>query len=124
MTITRSYAKLTAQDPERAKQFYRDHFGLEPHREIHGHLTYDVAGTELLVFPSSGKPSGDHDQFGLVVDDLESEVRRLREAGVEFPRFEVDGVREDGIMDRGFMKAAWFVDSEGNLVSIAEFART
>ena len=29
---------------------------------------------------------------------------------------------EDGIMHRTHMKAAWFKDSEGNLISIAEFA--
>ena len=124
MTITRAYAKLPAQDPARAKQFYAEHFGLEPHREMDGHLSYDVSGTELVIFPSTGAPSGDHDQFGLVVEDLETEVARLKEAGVEFPRFDVPGVGEDGITDRGHIKAAWFRDSEGNLISIAEFART
>lgn len=27
------------------------------------------------------------------------------------------------IMDRGSMKAAWFKDTEGNLISIAEFSQ-
>ena len=120
MTIKHAFAKLPAQDSARARQFYSEHFGFEPHREVHGHLTYDIAGVELVIFPSSGKPSGDHDQFGLIVDDLEAELARLKSEGVEFPRFEMDGVREDGVLDLGFMQAAWFRDSEGNLISIAQ----
>lgn len=34
---------------------------------------------------------------------------------------EYPGTR-DGILDRGYMKAAWFKDSEGNLVSLAQGA--
>jgi catechol 2,3-dioxygenase-like lactoylglutathione lyase family enzyme len=124
MAITHAYAKLPAQDTARAREFYARHFGLEPFGESHGHLYYDVAGTPLLIFPSSGSPSGTHDQFGFVVDDLDAEVARLRAEGVEFEV--VPGppgaTMRDGIMDRGTMKAGWFKDSEGNLISIAEFA--
>lgn len=123
MAISHGYAKLPAQDVERARRFYAENFGLEPFREVHGHLYYDVAGVPLLIFPSSGAPSGTHDQFGLVVDDLESEVERLKGNGVtleEFPERPGSAMR-DGIMDRGFMKAGWVKDSEGNLISIAEF---
>ena len=121
MTIKSSYAKLPAKDVERAKKFWADHFGLQPVSDVDAHVRYDVAGTTLLVFLSSGSPSGDHDQFGLVVDDAEAEIDRLKKEGVVFPRFEGEGIREDGIMDLGFMKAAWFTDSEGNLISIAQF---
>jgi catechol 2,3-dioxygenase-like lactoylglutathione lyase family enzyme len=123
--ITHSYAKLPAQDVERAKKFYADHFGLEPFNERHGHAYYDVGGSPLLIFPSTGTPSGTHDQFGLVVDDLDTHVRLMRAAGVEFPEFpqRPDTTYRDGVMDLGFMKATWFKDSEGNLVSIAEFAQ-
>lgn len=125
MSVTHAYAKLPAQDPQRARAFYAAHFGLEPFGESHGHLYYDVAGTPLLVFPSSGAPSGDHDQFGFVVDDLDAEVARLRSEGVVFEEFPAPpgAAVRDGIIDRGAMKAGWFKDSEGNLISIAEFAQ-
>lgn len=123
MSIDHSYAKLPAQDVERARAFYRDAFGLEPFNEVHGHLYYDVAGVPLLIFPSSGAPSGTHDQFGLVVDDLAATLAALEEQGVtpeEFPA-PPGATVTDGVMDRGFMKAAWVKDSEGNLLSIAQF---
>jgi catechol 2,3-dioxygenase-like lactoylglutathione lyase family enzyme/quercetin dioxygenase-like cupin family protein len=113
MELAHAYAKLPVQDVERARAFYRDVLDLEPYHEVHGHLYYDVAGVPLLLFPSSGSPSGDHDQFGLVVDDLDAALARLRERAVEL---------EGDVMTREHMRAAWFKDSEGNLVSVAQFA--
>jgi catechol 2,3-dioxygenase-like lactoylglutathione lyase family enzyme len=123
MPIIDAYTKLPAHDPERARAFWRDHFGLEPFAENHGHLFYDVQGRPVLVFPTSGAPSGDHDQLGLVVDDLDAEVARLRSEGVEFQEFPPPpGVDvDDGLMDFGTLRAGWFRDSEGNLISIAQF---
>lgn len=50
-------------------------------------------------------------------------MARLRAEGVQFEEFPgpPDATIRDGIMDRGHMKAGWFRDSEGNLISIAQF---
>ncbi|MCX7522224.1 TIGR03086 family metal-binding protein [Microbacterium sp. STN6] len=119
------YAKLPAQDLERARRFYQETLGLVPFADIHNHLYFDVNGAHFMIFPSTGSPSGTHDQVGLVVDDLLAEVTRLKTAGVCFKRYDIRGVTVRGeIMDTGAMKAAWFMDSEGNLLSLAEFAGT
>jgi catechol 2,3-dioxygenase-like lactoylglutathione lyase family enzyme len=117
------YGKLPAQDVERARAFYAEKLGLVPFGERHRHLYYRVDGASFLVFPSSGAPSGSHDQLGLVVADLEAEVRRLKARGVVFESYPPPPGAEvrDEITDMGAVKAAWFKDSEGNLVSIAEF---
>ena len=105
-----SYAKLPAQDVERARSFYREVLGLEPHHEFDAHLRYDVAGTPLMLFPSAGRPSGDHDQFGFVVDDLDAALERLKECGVELAEFDAPpgSVIEDRVMVLPHMRAAWF----------------
>ncbi len=123
MEVAHAYAKLPVQDVDRARAFYRDVLGLEPFRELHGHMSYFVAGVPLLLFPSTGAPSGDYDQFGFVVDDLDAAIRHLRERGVELEVFDAPpgSVVEDGVMVRPNMRAAWFKDSEGNLLSIAQF---
>jgi catechol 2,3-dioxygenase-like lactoylglutathione lyase family enzyme len=123
MQIAGAYAKLPVQDVDRARTFYRDVLGLEPYHEAHGHMRYDVSGTPLLLFPSSGAPSGDHDQFGLVVDDLDATLRRLEERGVPLEVFDAPpgATVENGVMVRPDMRAAWFKDSEGNLLSVAQF---
>lgn len=117
------YGKLPAQDVDRARAFWLKTFGLEPYADHNQHLRYEVGGQQFLVFPSTGAPSGTHDQLGLVVADLESEVARLRSLGItleEFPPLPGATVR-NGVMDMGYMRAAWFKDTEGNLISIAEF---
>jgi catechol 2,3-dioxygenase-like lactoylglutathione lyase family enzyme len=124
MNFRTSYAKLPAQDVERARAFYRDALGFEPAREHRGHLFYECGGASFLVFPSSGSPSGTHDQLGFVVDDVEAAAAQLRERGIELEAYEAPpGCSfRDGIMDYGAVKAAWFKDSEGNLISVAQFA--
>jgi catechol 2,3-dioxygenase-like lactoylglutathione lyase family enzyme len=114
---TFAYAKLPAQDIERARRFYDDTLGLRPFGEDNGHLYYDVAGVRFMLFPSTGRPSGTHDQFGFVVKDLVSAVAGLREAGVVF---EENPYTREGIADLGHVRAAWFKDSEGNLLNLIE----
>lgn len=120
-----AYGKLPAQNVERARAFYAEKLGLTPFGEHAGHLYYQVGGTNFLVFPSAGTPSGTHDQLGLVVDDLESTVARLRVTDVTFEEYPAPpgASMKNGVMDHGRMKAAWFKDTEGNLISIAEFTQ-
>ena len=117
------YAKLPAQDVDRARAFYAEKLGLEPERELDDHLFYEVAGTQFLVFPSGGTPSGTHDQFGLIVEDIEQAVEALEARGVSFESYDPPpgATRRGRITDYGALRAAWFKDSEGNLISIAEF---
>lgn len=122
-TITGMYAKLPAQDVDRARRFYAENLGLEPYGERHGHLYYELAGAYFMIFPSRGQPSGTHDQLGLVVEDLDGDVARLRAQGVAFESYPPPpgATVNDGITDMGLLKAAWFKDSEGNLISMAQF---
>jgi len=117
LDATFAYAKLPAQDVERARRFYRDHLGVEPFAETDCHLYYDVAGTRFMIFRSSGAPSGTHDQFGFVVTDLADRVDALSRGGVSF----VDNPLTTGhIAEFGPLRAAWFKDSEGNLLNLIE----
>lgn len=113
-----AYAKLPASDLARARRFYVDTLGFRPTAEGPGFLRFQCADeSSFLVFASSGKASGDHDQCGWVVDDIEAEVAELRRRGIafeEFPGYEfVDGIRTDPAG-----RSAWFRDSEGNLLNV------
>src|ERR687889_1759453 len=122
--MTQSYAKLLARDVERARAYYADKLGLTPFGEYNNHLYYELEGSHFMVYPSGGAASGTHDQLGFVVDDLGSTVATLRSNGVVFEEYELPpgASATDGIIDFGGVKTAWFKDSEGNLLSIAEFA--
>jgi catechol 2,3-dioxygenase-like lactoylglutathione lyase family enzyme len=118
MQASYAYGKLPAQDTERARRFYEEKLGLRPFGERNHHLYYEVGKVRFVVFPSSGTPSGTHDQLGLVVDDLEGAMAEMRSKGIVFENY--PGLTENSVATFGPMKAAWFKDSEGNLLSLAE----
>jgi predicted enzyme related to lactoylglutathione lyase len=122
--LSQSYAKLPARAVERARAFYADKLNLSPFGEYDSHLFYELGGCHFMVYPSSGAASGTHDQLGFVVEDVEATVARLRSNGVIFEEYEppLGASATDAIMDFGGVKAAWFKDSEGNLLSVVEFA--
>ena len=53
MNFRSSYAKLPAQDVERARAFYRGVLGFEPARDHQSHLFYECGGSSFLRSPSS-----------------------------------------------------------------------
>ena len=71
-----------------------------------------------------GKPSGDHTQLAIDVEDVTSTVNELKKSGVKFEDYDFPGMKtQDGIADMEGSKNAWFKDSEGNLIAIGEQIR-
>ena len=122
--------RLPAQDLERARAFYAEKLGLEPVEERPGGLRYRCGAGSFVLFASTGAASGDHTQMAWEVDDIEVVVHRLRSRGVVFEEVDVPGLRTvDGIaeVDGNYPskhssgeRAAWFRDSEGNLLGIGQ----
>jgi hypothetical protein len=96
--------------------------GLTPTSEERIGLRYRLAdGTRFRLFRSGGKASGLHTQMALMVEDLAAAVQELRARGVHFEEYDSPGLKtRDGIADVGYAKAAWFKDSEGNLIGISQ----
>ena len=116
-----AYATIPAQNLERAKSFYADKLGLKPDEERPEGLRYRSGTGGFLLFESSGAASGAHTQLGWDVDDIEAAVAALRENGVVFEEYDLPGLKTvNGIAEIAGEKAAWFKDSEGNLLAIGE----
>jgi catechol 2,3-dioxygenase-like lactoylglutathione lyase family enzyme len=121
LSVGFAYAKLPAKDVQRARRFFEEKLGLVPYAELNNHLRYEIGGAYFVIFPSSGSASGTHDQLGFLVEDIKAAVADLREKGVVFEESQVPNASmENGIADFGHLKAAWFKDSEGNLLNLAE----
>ena len=120
LKIEEARTTLPAQDMKRARKFYEEKLGLKATEEApDGGVTYQTGSTTMLVCPSQGKPSGDHTQVGLRVADITSAVTELKGKGVAFEEYDFPNYKtEGGIMNLGESKAAWFKDSEGNLVGL------
>lgn len=123
-------ARLPAQDLERARRFYAEKLGLEPAETRPGGLRYQCRSVSFSIFQSAGRPSGEHTQLAWQVDDLDAVVAELRQRGVMLEDVNVRGLRTvNGIAEvtgnypsagSGGERAAWFHDSEGNLLGIGQ----
>ena len=126
-------SRLPTQDVERARRFYAEKLGLEPVDERPGGLLYRGASGEFALYASAGGAHGTFTQMAFEVDDLDAVVGELRQRGVVFEEYDLPGLRTvDGIADiegnypskgaRG-ERAAWFRDSEGNLIGMGQAVR-
>lgn len=121
--------RLPVQDMQRARAFYAEKLGLEPVEERPGGLLYRCASGEFALFESTGASSGTFTQMGWSVDDVVATVAELRSRGVVFEQVNVPGLTTvDDIAEvagnypsRGSgERAAWFRDSEGNMLGIGQ----
>jgi predicted enzyme related to lactoylglutathione lyase len=117
-------ATLPAQDMSRARSFYEGKLGFTPTEESpDGGVYYEAGASRFLVFPTRGRPSGDHTQIGFDVRDIGAEVEEMKRKGVNFEEYDLPGFKsEGGIVEIGGERSAWFKDSEGNLLALAQRA--
>jgi predicted enzyme related to lactoylglutathione lyase len=117
-------AALPVENLGRARTFYQEKLGLTPSRAVDGALFYEGSGNSgFLLFPTGGRPSGQHTQMAWFVKDIAQTVAELKRRGVRIEEYDVPGLKTiDGIADLGYEKSAWFRDSEGNLLALGELA--
>ena len=114
-------ATLPASDLDRAKAFYSERLGLSPTSEDRTGVHFVVGGTRFRLFRSGGVASGTHTQLAFMVGDLDGQVRLLRSRGLHFEAYDYPNLKTvDAVADLGYARAAWFKDSEGNLLGIAQ----
>ena len=123
LKIKNAAAAIPAQDIKRARQFYEQKLGLKPaEEEPDGSTMYRTGETGFLVFPSTGKASGDHTQMALEVEDVPSAASELKSKGVKLEEYDYPEFKtRDGLVDMpDGTKGAWFKDTEGNLITLTQ----
>jgi catechol 2,3-dioxygenase-like lactoylglutathione lyase family enzyme len=112
-------AMLPVADIDRAKRWYADKLGLEAESEDAGGAHYGSGGARFDLYITRFAGTAQHTQAGWMVEDVERTVAELRSRGVVFEDYDFPGLQTvDGIADLGYERAAWFKDSEGNILSI------
>ena len=121
--------RLPARDLQRARAFYAEKLGLEPSEERPGGLLYKCPNGEFALYQSAGASPGTFTQMGFTVDDIVATVTELLRRGVIFEEVDLPGLKTvDSIAEvagnypsKGSgERAAWFRDSEGNMLGIGE----
>jgi catechol 2,3-dioxygenase-like lactoylglutathione lyase family enzyme len=126
LTDSRVHPSLATADAARARAWYADKLGLEPVREWEGLLVYSLPPTTFTVYETPTAGTAQNTVAVWQVDDLRSEVTRLRARGVVFEELDYgpDDRTIDGIMTtadaRGPVLNAWFRDGDGNWISLVQ----
>ena len=116
-------ARLAASDIGRARAWYRDKLGLEAeHEEMGGaSLWYRTGDTWFLLYQTDAAGSARNTVGGWEVEDLPAVMAELRGNGVVFEEYDWGEMKTvDGMMTVGSHRAAWFKDSEGNILELTD----
>ncbi|WP_345697225.1 VOC family protein [Kitasatospora terrestris] len=114
-------AVIPVADIERAKRFYRDTLGLTLTRENGPDVGFSCGGTEFGMYETPYGGQAQHTLASWKVDDLDTEMAELRRRGVVFEEYDLPDLKTlDGVAEADGMRAAWFKDTEGNILCVNE----
>jgi hypothetical protein len=77
-------------------------------------------GTACFLYPTPNAGTSRASQAFWQVEDIEAEVAELRARGVTFEKYEMPGMAENDVLTGGGAKAAWFKDTEGNIMALIQ----
>jgi catechol 2,3-dioxygenase-like lactoylglutathione lyase family enzyme len=120
-------AVLRAEDYDRAKRFYTEVLGLQA-RAAEESLTREGlftagAGTTVSIYERPGMPAPQNTTLAFAVppDAFDKVVADLRAKGVVFEDYDIPEIglkTVNGVAEFEGGKVAWFLDTEGNIVSL------
>ena len=109
-------ATIWSEHVDNLLPFYRDLLGLEPSVQIPGFVVLGELGTPVLALGTHSEVRGRNadparHMVGLLTDDVDTDCKRLKNAGVEF-------VEDPTDYDR--LRIATLKDPEGNLIQLLQ----
>jgi len=116
------YAYIPARDLARARQFYEQKLGLRPQEVRDGDVIYAFGrGTACLLYQTPNAGTSQSSQAFWSVQDVDGLMRALKAKGIMFEDYGMPGVKSpEGAITMDGAKAAWFKDSEGNIMALIE----
>jgi predicted enzyme related to lactoylglutathione lyase len=116
---------IPASNIPRARAFYEQKVGLVAREEIAGGVVYECSkGSWIFLYQSGGAGTSKASQAFWQVENVEAEVAELKGRGVVFEEYDMPGLKTvNSIATAGGSKAAWFKDSEGNILALIQNAR-
>jgi catechol 2,3-dioxygenase-like lactoylglutathione lyase family enzyme len=113
---------LAVKDLDRARQFYEEKLGFRAEDEWGDEgVTLKSGDTLFNVYRSEFAGTNKATALNFDVEDIESEVQELKEKGIFFEHYDLEGLTPKGDIYEGEgMKTAWFKDPDGNILSLIE----
>ena len=108
-------------DMAQAKRFYTEKLSLGLLFENEFATVFAMRDSQIALVPSQDVTRATYSLVTWMVEDIQAQVAALRQAGIEFEDYEIDGLKTvDGVAQFDDDFVAWFKDSEGNLLALAE----
>ena len=113
---------LPVKDMARARRFYDAALGLQAvGGKPDGKFVYRCGGTELALFPKPEGTKAEHTAVSFQVADIGAAIKELEGRGVRFADYDFPGLKTvEHVCVLGAEKAAWFEDTEGNILCLHE----
>lgn len=114
-------ATIAVKDAAVAEKFYTDILGLKPlPGSQNGVLMYQSGSSKVLVYQSQFARTNQATAATWSVGaDIDRLAQELKAKGVVFERYDFPGMtREGDVHVAGNVRAAWFKDPDGNILSI------
>jgi catechol 2,3-dioxygenase-like lactoylglutathione lyase family enzyme len=113
---------LPVKDMARARRFYDDVLGLQAiGGKPDGKYVYRCGGTELALFPKPEGTKAEHTALSFLVANIGQSIKTLKAQGVQFADYDLPGFKTvEHVCVLGSEKAAWFQDTEGNILCLHE----
>ena len=112
---------LPVADMSRATTFYRDQLGMaDAGDEPSGnHLLRTGSGATIALMAAEDGAQSSHTVLSFEVGDIETEINELSGHGVTFLDYDLPNLKTtDHVCVIGSEKAAWFADTEGNILCL------
>ncbi len=112
---------LAVKDLDRARQFYEENLSLKEIDDFGEGFMLKSGDTQFSVYRSEFAGTNKATALTFDVDDIEDEVRSLKEKGISFEHYDLEGLSPNGdIYEAEGMKTAWFKDPDGNILGLIE----
>ena len=86
-----------------------------------GKFVYRCGGAEIALFPKAEGTKAEHTALSFKVNDIRAAIRDLQSRGVTFADYDYPGLKTvEHVCVLGSEKAAWFQDTEGNILCLHE----
>jgi len=116
------YAYIPAKDLGRARKFYEGKLGFVAKEVMEGGVVYEFADkTACFLYLTPNAGTSQASQAFWSVADVDREIEALKARGVALEHYDLPGEKSpSGAITAGGAKAAWFKDSEGNIMALIQ----
>jgi catechol 2,3-dioxygenase-like lactoylglutathione lyase family enzyme len=112
---------IAVKDLDRARAFYEETLGLKEVDDFGEGFMLKSGDTKVTVYRSAFAGTNKATALTFDVDDIEGEVKDLKDKGISFEHYDLPGLEREGdLYVAEGMKTAWFKDPDGNILSLIE----